>query len=121
ACNAHVSQCKAWQLGDVAVVLGIEPRFDNVDDADGTLFLCASLEEFLFAGAHSTILKLLLDNSDPFKNLGFIDRGAVAPKKKLDDVRRYGILPRVLSHQILPHQVSIEGRRSKFVQLIKFQ
>ena len=88
---------KARQLRDVAVVLGVEPRPDDVDELDRALFLRARLEQLLFARADRAVLELLFDDLQPFGDLLFVGARAVAPQQELHDIGRHRILARSTS------------------------
>jgi hypothetical protein len=118
--DADIAQRKAGQLGQVAVVLRVEPGANDVDQLDRPCFLGSRLEQFLLAGAHRAILQLLLDDLQTFVDLVLVDARAVAAQEELDDVGRHRVLARVLAYEVFANQVTVEGRRREPVQRIQF-
>ena len=116
--HLHVVQVQARQLGDVAVVLRVQLRADDVDQLDRPVLAGARLEDLLIAGPHRPAPELPLDDGQPLLDLPVVDAGAVAPQQELDHVGRDRVLPRVAPHQVLAHQVAGEGVRGQRVQAI---
>ena len=109
--HLHVVQVQAGQLGDVAVVLCVQPRANDVDQLDRSVLSRARLEDFPLARPHRPALELPLDDGQSLRDLMFVDARTVAPQQELDHVGRHRVLARVAPHQILAHQVARKGSR----------
>jgi hypothetical protein len=118
--DPDVFQRQARQLGQVAVVLGIEPRPYDVDDLDRTRFLGPRLEQLFLAGANRPVLQLLLDDLQPFVDLVVVDARAVAAEQELDDIGRHRVLARVLAHEVLANEVAVERCCAQPVDVVHF-
>src|ERR1017187_3661815 len=119
--NPDVAEAQAGQLGDVAVILGVQAGLDNINEFDGPRVPSPRLEEFLLTSSDSSVLELLFDNGEAFADLLLIDAGAVPAQQELYNVRGYGILPRVRAHEVLPDQVSVIDRRCQPIEGVQFQ
>src|SRR5438477_57547 len=82
-------------------------------------FLRARFEKLLLARAHCAIPQLLFDDLKTLGDLLLVDAGAIATEQELHHVRRHWILARILPHEILAHQVSVENRCCQLVEMVK--
>ena len=73
------------------------------------------LEQLFIAGPNGAILELPLDDGNAFPDLVLVDRGAVAAQQELHDIGWHRVLPAVLAHEILAHEIAIEHRCGQLV------
>src|SRR5690606_26123620 len=108
-------QAKAGERREIRVGSLIKAYRDDVDELDRALLASTRLKELFLTRAYGAVLELSLDDLQALCDLLGVGAGAIAPEKKLTDVRGHGVLPLELADQILPDDVPREGLRREVV------